>query len=63
MIVRITNVRTRLFAVPLPEVLADAKHGQHHHFELVTTTIRLASGAEVRVIPTPAAKAAGQLGP
>ena len=43
---RITHVNTHLFAIPLPEVLTDAKHGAHHHFELVTATIRLASGAE-----------------
>lgn len=41
---RITQIETRLFAVPLPEVLSDAKHGDHSHFELVTTTITLASG-------------------
>ena len=41
---RITHVNARLFAVPLPEVLTDAKHGDHHHFELITATIQLASG-------------------
>ena len=41
---RITRMQTRLFSVPLPEVLTDAKHGAHSHFELVTTTITLASG-------------------
>jgi L-alanine-DL-glutamate epimerase-like enolase superfamily enzyme len=41
---RITRMHTRLFAVPLPEVLTDAKHGAHSHFELVTITITLASG-------------------
>lgn len=41
---RITQIETRLFAVPLPEVLSDAKHGDHSHFELVTTTITMASG-------------------
>lgn len=42
----ITQITTRLFTVPLPEVLTDAKHGDHSHFELVTVTIRLASGDE-----------------
>ena len=42
----IIDVESRLFAVPLPEVLTDAKHGDHTHFELITTTVTLASGAE-----------------
>ena len=42
----IVEVDTRLFAVPLPEVLTDAKHGDHTHFQLVTTTLRLADGGE-----------------
>src|SRR5439155_10871141 len=42
----IAEVETRLFAVPLPEVLTDAKHGDHTHFQLVTTTLRLADGGE-----------------
>jgi L-alanine-DL-glutamate epimerase-like enolase superfamily enzyme len=32
--------------VPLPEVLSDAKHGDHTHFELVTATITLDDGSE-----------------
>ncbi len=36
----------RLFKVPLPEVMNDAKHGDHTHFELVTTTITLDDGSE-----------------
>ncbi|MEO8346209.1 MAG: mandelate racemase/muconate lactonizing enzyme family protein [Betaproteobacteria bacterium] len=43
---RIAEVEARLFVVPLPEVMADAKHGDHTHFELVTTTVRLADGSE-----------------
>lgn len=43
---KITNISTQLFEVPLPEVLSDAKHGDHFHFELVTTTITLANGLE-----------------
>ena len=41
----IHNIETRLFRVPLPEVLTDAKHGDHSHFELVTVTIGLADGS------------------
>lgn len=40
----ITGVTARLFAVPLDEVLVDAKHGDHSHFHLVTVTITLADG-------------------
>ncbi|WP_181707724.1 mandelate racemase/muconate lactonizing enzyme family protein [Chthonobacter rhizosphaerae] len=42
----IRDVRARLFRVPLDEVLSDAKHGDHTHFELVTVTIRTADGRE-----------------
>lgn len=43
---KISNIRTRLFKVPLPEVLSDAKHGDHYYFELVTVTITLVDGSE-----------------
>lgn len=42
----ITSVETRLFEIPLAEVLTDAKHGDHTHFELITATVRLADGRE-----------------
>lgn len=42
----ISAVNTRLFEVPLPEVLTDAKHGEHSHFQLVTATVTLADGSE-----------------
>lgn len=42
----IKSVKARLFEVPLPEVLSDAKHGDHFHFELVTVTITLEDGSE-----------------
>ena len=42
----IQSVEARLFAVPLAEVLSDAKHGDHTHFELITTTIKLDDGTE-----------------
>ena len=41
----IRKVDTRLFRVPLAEVLTDAKHGDHSHLEIVTTTIELDDGA------------------
>jgi len=43
---KITKIKTQLFQVPLPEVLSDAKHGDHFFFELVTTTITLENGLE-----------------
>ncbi len=42
----IASIETRLFHVPLAEVLVDAKHGDHHFFELVTATVRLEDGTE-----------------
>ena len=43
---KISNIKTRLFTVPLPEVMSDAKHGDHYHFELITVTITLEDGSE-----------------
>lgn len=43
---KIISVESGLFRVPLPEVLNDAKHGDHTHFELVTVTIQLEDGAK-----------------
>ncbi|NRB03772.1 MAG: mandelate racemase/muconate lactonizing enzyme family protein [Rhodobacteraceae bacterium] len=40
----ITHVQARLFAVPLDEVLVDAKHGDHSHFHLITATVTLDDG-------------------
>lgn len=40
----IAKVEVRHFRVPLAEVLVDAKHGAHTHFELVTATIATADG-------------------
>ena len=42
---RIVSVEPRLFHVPLDEVLVDAKHGDHTHFELVTATVALEDGS------------------
>ena len=40
----IASIKTKLFQVPLEEVLSDAKHGDHFFFELVTVTITLDNG-------------------
>ncbi len=41
---QITDITARLFRVPLPEVMSDAKHGDHTHFELVTVSITTEDG-------------------
>ncbi len=43
---KIAAIETRLFHIPLAEVLVDAKHGDHHFFELITATIRLEDGSQ-----------------
>lgn len=43
---KIKDITTRLFKVPLAEVLSDAKHGDHFYFELITSTITLEDGSE-----------------
>ncbi|MEM7059504.1 MAG: mandelate racemase/muconate lactonizing enzyme family protein [Pseudomonadota bacterium] len=42
----IAEVIPRYFRVPLDEVLSDAKHGDHTHFEVITVTLRLSDGSE-----------------
>jgi L-alanine-DL-glutamate epimerase-like enolase superfamily enzyme len=42
----VKKVEVRLFDVPLEEVLSDAKHGDHTHFELVTVTLQMDDGTE-----------------
>ncbi|GAM60991.1 mandelate racemase [Vibrio ishigakensis] len=42
----IKNIETKLFKIPLKEVLSDAKHGDHDHFELITTTVTLEDGSQ-----------------
>lgn len=42
----IKAIESKLFNVPLPEVLSDAKHGDHFYFQLITTTITLEDGTE-----------------
>lgn len=41
---KIRNVSANLYNVPLAEVLVDAKHGSHTHFELITVTIETDQG-------------------
>lgn len=40
----IERIDCRLYAVPLPEVMVDAMHGDHTHFELVTATVYTTAG-------------------
>ena len=40
----ITGVATRVWRVPLDEVLSDAMHGEHTHFELVTVDVTIEGG-------------------
>lgn len=40
----ITAVEAELFAIPLAQVLRDAKHGDHSHFDLITVTVTLSNG-------------------
>jgi L-alanine-DL-glutamate epimerase-like enolase superfamily enzyme len=42
----IAAIDARCFRIPLAEVLVDAKHGAHTHFEVVTATVRLDDGRE-----------------
>ncbi len=46
MCTKIKKIGCKLFRVPLPEVMNDAKHGDHTHFELITTTIALENGTQ-----------------
>jgi len=40
----IRDIKCRLFKVPLDEILHDAKHGAHSHFELITATVTTSDG-------------------
>ena len=42
---RIATIESRLFHVPLAEVLVDARHGDHSHFQLVVCTVSLDDGS------------------
>ncbi len=43
---RISKITTQRFQVPLDEVLSDAKHGDHTHFELIALRLLLDDGRE-----------------
>lgn len=42
----IRSVETALFAIPLAEVLSDARHGDHSHFELIMVRLAQDDGLE-----------------
>lgn len=42
----VDKIECGLYRVPLPEVLSDAKHGDHTHFELITATVTLSDGCQ-----------------
>ena len=42
----VRTIETRIYKVPLREVLSDAMHGDHTHFELITVTVELDSGEQ-----------------
>ena len=41
----IAAIETKLFNLPLAEVLSDAKHGDHTHFQLITVTVTATDGS------------------
>lgn len=41
----IKKIDARLFGIPLAEILSDAKHGDHTHFDLITATVLLDDGS------------------
>lgn len=43
---QISSIDARLHRLPLAEVLSDAKHGDHTHFELITVTVHLSNGQQ-----------------
>ena len=42
----IDSIKVRRFNLPLAEVLSDAKHGDHTHFELITVTVTSSEGIQ-----------------
>ena len=44
--VRVRDIAVDVFRLPLAEVLTDAGHGDHTHFELITVTVQLSDGSE-----------------
>mgnify|MGYP001288591259 FL=1 len=43
----IERIDSRHFEIPLKKFHSDAKHGDHAHFEFITTTVRLSDGTHV----------------
>ncbi len=43
---KIKNVETQYFQIPLDEVLTDAMHGDHTHFELIVCTVTCEDGSQ-----------------
>ena len=43
---KISSADINLFRIALPEIMEDAKHGAHTHFELITVTITLQNGTK-----------------
>lgn len=43
---KIKSIKNAIYNIPLAEVLSDAKHGDHTHFEVVTCTIMTEDGYE-----------------
>ena len=41
----ISSVECRIYNVPLNEILRDARHGDHSHFQLITSTLTLEDGS------------------
>ena len=41
----IENLKTGFYRLPLKEVLVDARHGEHHAFEIITVQITDGDGA------------------
>ena len=41
---KIKKIETRLFVVPLSEIMTDATHGDHSHFELLIVDVTLKNG-------------------
>lgn len=42
----IKDIDVSYYVIPLPEVLSDAKHGDHTHFELITCTVTCGDGIQ-----------------
>jgi hypothetical protein len=43
-LLRISDLSIRHFEVPLAEVLTGTRHGEHIHFELITSTVYTEDG-------------------